>query len=95
MNKALNKLETKKRDQIINSALKEFAENGFMKASTNIIVKNADISKGTLFNYFGSKIKLFNFLEEFVISTVYNSIIDNIDWTIEDFFERVKQVTNI
>ena len=48
-------LETEKRERIINAALKEFAKNGYDKASTNDIVKEAEISKGSLFNYFNSK----------------------------------------
>jgi len=35
----------------MNAALKEFARNGYGKASTNEIIKQAKISKGSLFNY--------------------------------------------
>lgn len=47
----------KKKDQIAASALKEFAEKGFEQASTNTICKEAGVSKGLLFHYFGSKKK--------------------------------------
>lgn len=42
-------LEAEKRERIINAALKEFAQKGYDKASTNEIIKEAGISKGSLF----------------------------------------------
>ncbi|WP_148132675.1 TetR/AcrR family transcriptional regulator [Candidatus Formimonas warabiya] len=84
-------LEPEKRERIINAALKEFARNGYEKASTNEIIKEADISKGSLFNYFNSKRELYLFLFEYV-----NEIIDKIyaemDWHETDLFERMKQI---
>ncbi|MGI6412409.1 MAG: FtsX-like permease family protein [Syntrophomonadaceae bacterium] len=48
-------LEKDKQERIINAALKEFARSGYERASTNVIIKEAEISKGSLFNYFNSK----------------------------------------
>ncbi|WP_234970565.1 TetR/AcrR family transcriptional regulator [Aedoeadaptatus urinae] len=39
-----NNLKPEKQKQIINAAIKEFVRNGFEKASTNEIVKRANIS---------------------------------------------------
>ncbi len=50
---------------MINAALKIFAENGYKRASTDDIVKEAGISKGLLFHYFESKIGLFEFLFDY------------------------------
>ena len=44
------KLDDEKRDRILNAAMKEF-RYGYVKASTDIIVKEAGISKGLLFHY--------------------------------------------
>lgn len=55
-------LEPDKRERIINAALNEFARNGYGKASTNEIIKEAGISKGSLFNYFNNKKELYLFL---------------------------------
>lgn len=52
-------IDEEKRGRIINSALEEFSKNSFDKASTNIIVKNAGISKGSLFHYFKNKQELY------------------------------------
>jgi len=47
------------RHRILMAAIREFAENGYIGASTNAIVRNARTSKGLLFHYFGSKKDLF------------------------------------
>jgi len=44
------KLDDEKKDRILNAAMKEF-RYGYVKASTDIIVKEAGISKGLLFHY--------------------------------------------
>lgn len=85
-------IDDEKRDRIINSALEEFSKNGFEKASTNVIVKNAGISKGSLFHYFENKQELYEKLEEFMMVTATDAVKNNVDWTESDFFERVKQI---
>ncbi len=53
------KLTPVKRQKVFQSAISEFAEQGYRKASVNNIVRTAEISKGSLFQYFSSKRKLF------------------------------------
>ena len=84
-------LETEKQERIINAALKEFARNGYDKASTNEIVKEAGISKGSLFNYFNNKKELYLFLLDYV-AKVIEQIYDEVDWNEPDFFARVRQL---
>ena len=84
-------LESKKQERIINAALKEFAKNGYHKASTNEIVKEAEISKGSLFNYFNNKKDLFLFLLDHV-AKVIEQIYSEVDWNEPDFFERMRQL---
>ena len=55
------KLEADKQSRIINAAMKEF-RYGYKKATTDIIVKDAGISKGLLFHYFGTKEQLYVYL---------------------------------
>ena len=45
--------------RILDACLEEFALNGYEEASTNAVVKKANIPKGTLFFYFGSKKDLY------------------------------------
>ena len=51
----LLELEPTRRNAILNAALKEFASKGYDEASTNVIAKEAGISKGLMFHYVGSK----------------------------------------
>jgi AcrR family transcriptional regulator len=84
-------LEPEKQTRIINAALKEFAKNGYESASTNEIIKDADISKGSLFNYFKSKKELYFYLIDYVAEIIEN-MYDEIDLNETDFFERIKDV---
>ena len=91
MDDALKNIDPKKRDAIINAAIKEFASLPYAMVSTNNIVKSAGISKGLLFHYFGSKKGLYETLIGFVIHTLRDSIFEQIDWDESDFFEKLKQ----
>lgn len=84
-------LESEKQERIINAALKEFAKNGYDKASTNEIVKEAEISKGSLFNYFNNKKELYLFLLDYVTEMI-EKIYSEVNWDERDFFERMKQL---
>ena len=86
-----NTLELEKRERIINAALDEFVRNGYEKASTNEIIKAAQISKGSLFNYFNSKKDLYLFLFEY-IGSVIEKIYDEVDVGQTDFFERLRDL---
>lgn len=52
---------------MINASLRIFAQNGYRHASTDVIVKEAGISKGLLFHYFTNKIGLFSFLFDYSV----------------------------
>ncbi len=65
MNDKFFDLKKEKQNRMINAALKIFAQNGYQKASTDDIVKEAGISKGLLFHYFGSKAGLYIFAYEY------------------------------
>lgn len=47
------------RERIMASAIKEFALQGYSKASTNSIMEQAGMSKGLLFHYFSNKPTLY------------------------------------
>lgn len=52
---------------MINAALKSFALQGYLHANTDQIVKDAGISKGLLFHYFGTKLGLYSFVYEYSV----------------------------
>lgn len=86
-------LDTDKQDRILNAAIKEFAQRGFKDASTNEIVKEANISKGLLFHYFSNKKKLFLFLFDYGLELGMKEIYSKIDMDEEDLFIRLRQVS--
>lgn len=57
-----NNLAPEKQKLILQTAIGEFSTYGYAKASCNRIVKTACISKGSLFQYFGSKEGLYSFI---------------------------------
>lgn len=67
MNATFESLPKDKRKLIIDVCMEEFAQNGYEKASTNKIVKNAGISKGILFHYFGNKKNLYLYILDYAI----------------------------
>lgn len=71
--------------------MKEFARNGYEKASTNEIIREAEISKGALFNYFNSKKELYLFLFDYV-KEIIQQIYEEVDWSETDFFRRMKAI---
>ncbi|MDF1525080.1 MAG: TetR/AcrR family transcriptional regulator [bacterium] len=56
------KLEPTVRQRILDAAAKEFGRFGYGAASMNRLVKGAGISKGAIFNYFGTKAGLFDYI---------------------------------
>lgn len=95
MEELLSKMDPEKRDRVINSSFEEFGKNGYDKASTNEIVKKAGISKGLLFHYFGNKQTLYQTLMDFAMDYLGTLLEEQIDWSQQDFFLRVRQVTEI
>lgn len=92
MNDKFFDLKKEKQDKIINAALKIFSNNAYKHACTDDIVKEAGISKGLLFHYFGNKVGLYSFL--YAYSTKYLSIelYQTIGIKETDYFELWKQV---
>lgn len=67
MNSKFFDLKKEKQDRMINAALKVFALQGYRHASTDDIVREAGISKGLLFHYFGSKIGVYTFVYDYSV----------------------------
>ena len=91
MSDKLDALPEEKRINILNAALTEFAEHGYLNASTNRIVKAAGISKGLLFHYFDSKKKLFLYVLDYTISHLMQKMSTYTVTLSGDFFEQIVQ----
>lgn len=87
MNAKFFDVKKEKQDAIINAALKVFAENGYKKASTDVIVKTAGISKGLLFHYFYSKKGLYDFLYDYCVKYMSLELTQSVKKEETDFFK--------
>jgi len=85
-------LPEEKRERIINAAMKEFLQ-GYKKASTDNIVREAGISKGLLFHYFNTKENLYNFLIDNAIEIMQHEYVDLINTLQPDIFESIWQLS--
>ncbi|HHW92837.1 MAG TPA: TetR/AcrR family transcriptional regulator [Firmicutes bacterium] len=84
-------LDQERRDAILNAALKEFARKGFDKASTNVIAREAGISKPLLFHYVKNKRDFFLFLYDYCLELLEREYFSQIDLEEKDIFERLRQ----
>jgi AcrR family transcriptional regulator len=85
-------MEPEKRDRIINAAMKEFSK-GYKSACTDTIVREAGISKGLLFHYFGTKDGLYSFILENACEMIHNEYLVLIDYEQMDIVEKIWQMT--
>ncbi|MDR2295416.1 MAG: TetR/AcrR family transcriptional regulator [Clostridiales Family XIII bacterium] len=74
--------------RIIAAAVAEFAAHGYRNANTNRIVKEAGVSKGLLFHYFGSKKDLYLYLYDYAMRRVIDEAFARFDWSERDIFKR-------
>ena len=91
MNDKFFDLKKEKQDAMINAALKVFAQYGYRFASTDEMVKEAHISKGLLFHYFGSKLGLYTFVYDYAVRYVSMEISSVIAPSDHDFFELCRK----
>lgn len=92
MNHKFFDLKREKQDRIINAALKIFAKNGYRHASTDDVVREAQISKGLLFHYFISKVGLYVFLMDYSVRFMMMELGRVVKTDETDFFQIRKQI---
>ncbi len=88
-------VNNEKVNRIINCALEEFSQNKFEKASTNNIVKAANVSRGLMYHYFTDKQELFDFLIEFSMTELIKVFNEKFDWKETDLLSRLRQSVRI
>jgi len=84
-------LEEEKQERVINAAMKEFLV-GYKKASTDNIVREAGISKGLLFHYFGTKEGLYNYLIDHGVDIIMEQFLGLINVNQADVLESLWQL---
>ncbi len=87
-------LPTEKKQKIIGICMEEFAEHGYVKASTNAIVKKAGISKGILFHYFGSKKNLYFYIIDHIMDYFVDRLKGFDGNMSKDLFEKIWEWTS-
>ncbi len=92
MNEKFFDLKKEKQDRMINAALKVFALNGYRHASTDDIVREAAISKGLLFHYFGSKLGVYGFVYDYSVRYLLLELSTTVDAKETDLFTLMQQV---
>ncbi|MCR5789424.1 MAG: TetR family transcriptional regulator [Lachnospiraceae bacterium] len=95
MNPKFFDVKKEKQDAIINACLKVFAENGYKKASTDVIVKAAGISKGLLFHYFESKIGAYEFVYDYSVKYMTLELTQSVKRGETDFFEIQRMIEGV
>ena len=74
-------LQDDKQGKIISAGISEFASHGYSNASTNTMVKNCGISKGSLFKYFANKEELYFF----ILDIITEELIEHIELEVANF----------
>ena len=95
MYKKFEALSEEKQIRIVNSAFNEFAHKQFKEASTDEIAINAGISKGALFQYFGTKKQLYLYIYNYGYEVLLNEMYGQINFANPDLLARLKESTSV
>ncbi len=93
-NGIFNRLDDKKKENILSVSMKEFSDNGFKSANINIIAEKARVSVGAMYKYFDSKRALYLACLEWSLIRLSSKIGGVIDSETDLFIiiERIIQV---
>lgn len=92
MNSKFFDLKKEKQDRMINAALKVFALQGYRHGSTDDIVREAAISKGLLFHYFGSKLGVYRFVYDYSVRFMNLELRTTVNSNEKELFAVMKQI---
>lgn len=87
----LMELDAERRDAVLNAALGEFASRGYANASTNVIAREAGISKALMFHYVGSKRELFLSVDWFFRDLLRREYVEKMNLADRDVIARLRQ----
>lgn len=95
MYKKFEALSEEKQMRILNAAYGEFANKQFKEALTDEIANNAGISKGALFQYFGTKKQLYFYVYKHGYEILSNELYGQANLNNPDLIERLKSIFSI
>lgn len=87
------RISDQKRERVFESAMREFAAQGYVAANINTIAENAGISIGAMYTYFPSKENLYLAISERGVE-IYREIIGELDMK-QDFYGIVEQLFHL
>lgn len=88
-------LPSDKQQRVVTAAIREFAASGYQRASLNTIVRQADIAKGSVYQYFANKEALFLYVFEQFSLAVKRKVKAHAGkgkGAIPGFFDQVREV---
>ncbi|MCL6610556.1 MAG: TetR/AcrR family transcriptional regulator [Peptococcaceae bacterium] len=88
-------LPKEKMKAVLEASVREFAEHGYAKASTNRITKGAGISKGLLFHYFGNKKNLYLYTLDACVENYLQYLSVHLKDLSPDLLERMLEISGI
>ncbi|MCH1965641.1 TetR/AcrR family transcriptional regulator [Paraclostridium sordellii] len=95
MNKTFENLSEEKKLRVINSAIEEFANKGYKRATVDNIVSKAGISKGSIFQYFKNKERLYLYICDYQIKIITDEVFKQKENNGNDFFKLYKQASHV
>lgn len=85
-------LKPEKQERVLTRYLEEFTDRNYRQASVSRIVEDLGIAKGSLFQYFGSKNGLYDYLILYPAETKLNYLQNRIAWENPDFGELLAEM---
>ena len=86
-------LAAKKQQRIIDAAMNEFAAHPYLKTSINRIIKDANISKGSFYQYFQNKKDLYRYIIDKASDTKMKFLAQKLqDYQKLEFFELLREL---
>ncbi|HEV3352925.1 MAG TPA: TetR/AcrR family transcriptional regulator [Acidimicrobiales bacterium] len=85
-------LPAEKRERVTRAAMIEFGKRGFSAGSLNVIAREADIAKGSLFQYFDDKLDMFTTICEAGIQNIRDAALDGVDVENDEFFPALHHI---
>jgi AcrR family transcriptional regulator len=85
-------LPPEKRERVTEAAMIEWGKRGFSAGSLNVIAREAEIAKGSLFQYFDDKLDMFATICESGIERIRDAALDGVDVENDSFFPALRRI---
>jgi len=85
-------LPPEKRERVTEAAMIEWGKRGFSAGSLNVIAREAEIAKGSLFQYFDDKLDMFTTIVEAGIERIRDAALEGVDVENDAFFPSLRRI---